>query len=336
MSMTRRTFGAGAGAAFALGGAPALAQDPLARAFEDAAGLPQLNAMIVSVDGAIVGERVFDGPGLGTPVNIKSASKTVLSALAGIAIGRGVLSGVDATLGELIPSRIPDDADPRARDITVGDLLSMRAGLASTSGRGYGPWVVSDDWVAYVLRQPMVAEPGGPMIYSTGSSHLLSEVLTTASGRSTLTLARDWLGGPLGIEVPPWERDPQGTYMGGNQMALSPRALLRLGETYRLGGVYDGQRVLPEGWVPDSWTRRGRSRWSGGGYGYGWWLAEAGGEDVAYAWGYGGQMIYVAPSVGLTAVMTSDPDARGASGHVQALHRLFARRIVPAARRLGS
>ena len=73
------------------------------------------------------------------------------------------------------------------------------------------------------------------MLYSTGSYHLLSAALTQASGRSTLALARDWLGEPLGIEIPPWTRDPQGFYLGGNNMMLSPRALLRFGEMYRAG-----------------------------------------------------------------------------------------------------
>ena len=66
-----------------------------------------------------------------------------------------------------------------------------------------------------------------------GSSHLLSAVLTRASGRSTHALAREWLGEPLGIEIPPWPRDPQGIFFGGNDMLMSPRALLRFGELYR-------------------------------------------------------------------------------------------------------
>ena len=167
------------------------------------------------------------------------------------------------------------------------------------------------------------------MTYSTGTSHLLSVALAAAAGRSTLALMRDWLGEPLGFDVPPWTRDPQGVFMGGNEMALSPRALLALGEAFRQNGTYGGARVLPEAWVRESWRARGRSRWTGAGYGYGWWLGRAGRHRVAYAWGYGGQMLYVLPSLDLTVVMTSDPDARGVTGHVQALHRTLRERIVP-------
>lgn len=338
MPLTRRSLLAAAPASALAAALPARAWDAppdalLGEALAAASGLSQLRTVIVAHDGEVLAERTYAGPPPDVPVNIKSASKTVLSALVGIAVGEGALS-LDRTLGELIPDRVPEDADPRASSITVRDLLTMRAGLRSTSGRGYGPWVVSDDWVAYALSAPMTADPGARMTYSTGSSHLLGVVLAAATGDSLLTLAREGLGEPLGIEVPPWTRDPQGAFMGGNEMALSPQALLAFGEAYRRGGVHDGARVLPKDWVAESWTPRGRSRWSGAAYGYGWWLGRAGGHRLAYAWGYGGQMVYVAPTLGLTAVMTSDPNARGVSGHVQALHGLVADYLVPMARRM--
>lgn len=303
----------------------------VAQAAREAEALPKMNAMIVARNGKVEFERVFDGPGLDTPVNIKSASKTVLAAITGAAIADGVLSGVDQPIGPILGARIPADADPRVRGITVGDLLSMRAGLASTSGANYGAWAASGDWLRYALSQPMEDEPGRRLIYSTGTSHILSTVLTRASGRSTLELAREYLGEPLGVDIPPWARDPQGVYMGGNEMALSPRALLRLGELYRNGGVHEGRRVLPARWVEDSWKPGGRSRWTGAPYGYGWWMKRSGGRMVYFAWGYGGQMVFVIPDLALTVVMTSDPDPGPRDGHVQALHGLLDRWIAPAA-----
>jgi CubicO group peptidase (beta-lactamase class C family) len=169
------------------------------------------------------------------------------------------------------------------------------------------------------------------MLYSTGSSHLLSAVLTRASGRSTLALARDWLGEPLDVVIPPWPTDPQGIYFGGNDMLLSPRALLRFGETYRQGGVFAGRRVLPERWVRESWVPRAHSPFTGHAYGYGWFLAEARGHPVRYAWGYGGQMLHLVPTLGLTVVMTSNTSApSGHDGYADALHGLVADDIVAA------
>ena len=198
----------------------------------------------------------------------------------------------------------------------------MRAGLGSTSGANYGAWVSSRDWVRYALAQPFESDPGGTLIYSTGTSHLTSAVLTRASGQSTLALTRELLGEPMGLTIPEWPADPQGIYFGGNEMRLSPRALLAFGELYRNDGLHEGVRVLPDGWVAASWEPRGNSRWTGDGH------------DVFYAWGYGGQMVFVVPDLRLTVVMTSDSaPVEARDGHVQALHALLAQGFIPAAER---
>jgi CubicO group peptidase (beta-lactamase class C family) len=259
-------------------------------------------------------------------------SKTIVAALTGIAIDRGDLPGTAATLGQVAPGLIPRGADPRVAGITVADLLTMQAGLERTSGGNYGAWVESRNWVADALSRPMVGEPGAGMLYSTGSYHVLGAVLTEVTGRSLLEQARDGLGDPLDIDVPPWTRDPQGYYMGGNEMALSPLAMFRFGEVYRLNGAFDGARVLSETWVAESLVPRTRSNFSGDDYGYGWFLREAGGHRMAYARGYGGQMIFVVPSLRLTVAITSDPTRPARSdGHVGDLQRLMAESIVPAA-----
>lgn len=309
----------------------------LDRVVAQARALERLNSLIVARDGEVVVAEAFRGRGLATPVNVKSVSKSIIAALIGIAIDRGILEGPDQTIGSLLATRIPDDADPRVAEITLGNLLSMQAGLERTSGRNYGRWVQSPDWVAHALSRPFVDRPGGGMLYSTGSSHLLSAILTRASGRSTLDLARDWLGAPLGIDFPPWDRDPQGVYLGGNNMALSPRELLRFGELYRQGGERDGRRILSEAWVQASWTPRTRSVFSGDGYGYGWFLRDlGGGRMAAYARGFGGQYVIVVPSLAMTVVVTSRTDTRlRVDGYGNALWSLIEDGLVPAALAAG-
>ncbi|HEX2255527.1 MAG TPA: serine hydrolase [Afifellaceae bacterium] len=302
----------------------------LAATVERAAAMPRLRTLIVARDGVPIVERAFRDQGLDEPGNIKSVSKSVISALVGIAIDKGLLQGVDQPVAPILGDRVPPDADPRVGEITIGHLLSMRAGLERTSGANYGPWIMSANWVQSALARPFVDEPGGRRLYSTGNTHLLSAVLTAVSGHSTLELAREWLGEPLGIEIPEWERDPQGIYLGGNDMALPPRALLRFGEAYRNGGVFEGRRVLPEGWVRASWTPRGASRSGDQGYGYGWFATRVGRHAVHYGWGYGGQMLYVVPNLGLTIVMTSDPKLPS-GGYVRELHALVAEGFIPAA-----
>jgi CubicO group peptidase (beta-lactamase class C family) len=298
---------------------------------ERAKDLPNLRSLIVSHNGSVLTERAFGGARLDRPTNIKSASKTIMSALVGIAIERGVLQGVGQPVASILGQSIPSDADARIRQVTIGHLLSMQAGLERTSGRNYGTWISSDNWVRYALSRPFVDEPGGRMLYSTGSTHLLSAALTRASRRSTLDLAREWLGEPLDITVAPWTRDPQGIYLGGNEMALSPRALLRFGEMYRQGGTIEGKRVVPASWIEESWTPRTSSPFTGDTYGYGWFMRDMRGHRAHYAWGFGGQMLYVIPSLGLSIVMTSDPTAPSREdNYIGQLHALVADGIVPA------
>jgi CubicO group peptidase (beta-lactamase class C family) len=309
----------------------------LAKTVAQASRLPRLRSLLVLRDGQVLAEQRFNGgPPLDRPVNIKSASKSVLSALVGIAIAKGVLTGVDQPVPSVLRSDAPPDPDPRLARLTVEDLLTMRAGLERTSGENYGRWVSSRNWVRFALARPFVDEPGGAMLYSTGNTHLLSAMLTRASGRDTHALMRDWLAEPLGITIPPWSRDPQGIYFGGNDMMMSPRSLARFGELYRLGGVIDGQRIVPARWIEESWTPRTVSPWSGGQYGYGWFVGASRGHPLRFAWGYGGQMLFIVPDLKLTVVMTSDPGGVRDNGHIAALHALLDDGIVPAAERGGA
>ncbi|WP_110654648.1 serine hydrolase domain-containing protein [Salinicola halimionae] len=285
----------------------ALAADRRESVIERASVLPRSHTLLVAIDGETVIDESFRGHATDETANIKSLSKTLISALVGAAIDRGVIESVDQPIVELLGDRVPADIDPRVNKITVGNLLSMQAGLERTSGSNYGAWVASPNWVHDALERPFVDEPGGRMLYSTGNSHLLSAALTEATGGTTLALARDWLGEPLGFAIPPWTRDPQGIYFGGNEMGLTPQALLRFGEMFRQNGQLDGQRVLSVGWIERSWQPRTRSFFNGDDYGYGWFITRIAGESVFYGWGYGGQLLYVIPSRAMTVAMTSDP-----------------------------
>lgn len=309
----------------------------LADTIAQAQRLPRLRSLLVLRDGQVLAEQRFNGgPPLDRPVNIKSASKSVLSALVGIAIAKGALTGVNQPVLSVLGSDAPLDPDPRLARLTVEDLLTMRAGLERTSGENYGRWVSSRNWVRFALARPFVDEPGGAMLYSTGNTHLLSAMLTRASGRDTHALMRDWLAEPLGITIPPWSRDPQGIYFGGNDMMMSPRSLARFGELYRLGGVIGGRRIVPARWIEESWTPRTVSPWSGGQYGYGWFVGTSRGHPLRFAWGYGGQMLFIVPDLKLTVVMTSDSSGARDNGHIAALHALLDDGIVPAAERGGA
>lgn len=313
----------------------------LQEAVEVAGRQSRLHNMLVARHGEMVLEHHFRGPAPDRPANVKSVSKSLLSAVVGGAIQEGYLESVDIPMASFFPEQDfetggdGDAGDRGASDpklaITVGHLLSMSSGLQSTSFGNYGRWVASSNWSRWVLEQPMIHEPGDRMVYSTGNSHLVSALLVRASGISTHALAQRTLGEPAGIRLPPWPTDPQGIHFGGNDMLISPRDLLRFGELYRQGGILDGERVLDRRWIEESWHPRVHSRRDGNGYGLGWWARTAGGHEVRFGWGYGGQFLFVIPELELTVVFTSDPWSPRDGGHNQVLHRIVDDLLVPAA-----
>jgi CubicO group peptidase (beta-lactamase class C family) len=268
-------------------------------ALKAASELPRLHSLIVSQRGRLILERYFNGRRESTPANVKSVSKSVISALVGVAVDRKLLS-----LGDPISKYFADVPEPK-RAITIAQLLAMQSGLESTSNRNYGAWVQSSNWVRHALAKPLVAAPGTQMIYSTGNTHILSAILTKATGKSTWQFAQEALAKPLGFLLSPWVRDPQGIYFGGNEMVMTPRQMLAFGEMYRNDGQVNGRQILSKAFIDDTFEPRGRSRISGREYGYGWWMRDMAGRKAYYAWGFGGQYIVLVPSLELTVVSTS-------------------------------
>lgn len=301
----------------------------LNRAITRADQLPRLRSLIIEWNDSIIAEKYYGSAGPNRRTNIKSASKSIIATLVGAAIAEGKISGLDATISELLPAETRG-LDSIKQSITVGDLLSMRSGLQPTSFGNYGSWVTSSNWIRNALSRPMVDEPGGRMLYSTGSSHLLSAALTRATGMSTLAYARAKLAAPLGIELRAWQRDPQGFYFGGNDMYLTPRDMLKIGSLVLDRGRWNGKQIVPSSWIDSAFVPRTVSPFNGNSYGYGWWMRRAGEYSVHYAWGYGGQFIFVVPSLDLVVVMTSDAESTRDGGHNRELHRIMEDEIVPA------
>lgn len=311
--------------------AEGLDPDLLDQAFAEAARFPRIQSLLVARNGTLLREAYFNGGGPQRIANIKSASKSVLSTLVGIAIQEGHLTGLDQRVLPFFPELEGVNPDPRLQTLTVGHLLSMQAGLQSTSSGNYGAWAASSNWVRDALRRPFVADPGTQMVYSTGNSHVLSAILTRATGQSTLAFARRALFAPLGITLGPWTRDPQGVYLGGNEMGLRAREMFRFGELHRLGGTLEGQTIISSEWIDDAWTQRGTSRFNGHGHGLGWWIRNYAGYEVRFAWGHGGQYVFIVPDLGLTVVTTSIPEGGRGSAPTRAIHDLLERVIIPAA-----
>jgi CubicO group peptidase (beta-lactamase class C family) len=321
-------------ALLALAGTPAVAQSPPAKpvvagAVQAAAALPQLHSLLVSRRGELILEHYARGQRATRLANVKSASKSIISALTGIAIDKGLIKGVAEPIGTYFPE-LRRDPDRRKQSISIEDLLTMRSGLESTSGGNYGPWVRSRNWVQYALARPLVSPPGTSMEYSTGTSHLLSAILTKASKMSTWQFAQQTIAKPLGFSFARWPTDPQGIYFGGNEMLMTSRQMVSIGELYLNGGRMRGRQVVPRAWVETSCVPRTTSRWNPDRhYGYGWWTSEVGGYRTCFAWGFGGQYIMVFRDLDLVVVATSSTNVSDERwGHRRMLFELIDRHIV--------
>lgn len=285
--------------------APAAAQPDYAAARVAAAELTRLHGLLVSHRGQLVLEYYAKGYSPNRLANIKSASKSIIATLVGIAIERKLIGGVREPIARWFPE-LRKDPEPRKRAITIEDLLTMRSGLESTSGGNYGRWVTSRNWVRVALERPMVSAPGTSMEYSTGTSHLLSAILTKASGKTTHQFATEVLAQPLGMTLARWPRDPQGIYFGGNEMLMTPRQMIAFGEVWLNRGRAKGAQVVPAAWVETSCRPRTRSRWDPDReYGYGWWTQTFRGHRACFAWGFGGQYIFVFHDLDLVVAVTS-------------------------------
>ena len=275
-------------------------------ALERAEVMPRLHSLLINWNGQPVLEQYFNGTTQRQLANVKSVSKSWISALVGIAIDQGHIESVQQPISDYFVGLLSEEDDALKRRITIGNLLTMQSGLETTSNRNYGAWVQSRNWVDYALRQPLESHPGTIMEYSTGNTHLLSAILTLATGATTLEFARQALTKSLGFHLAPWLQDPQGIYFGGNDMEMTPGQMMKFGELYRNNGRIDDRQIIPTDWVNRSLQAHTEStRENGRFYGYGWWIREMGGFITPYAWGYGGQFILLVPALELTVVTTS-------------------------------
>lgn len=278
-------------------------------------------------------ERTFRGAALGAH-DVKSASKSVVSALVGIALERGLLPGLDAELAALLPDEAARLDDRGKRSISLGDLLSMSSGLASTSGPAYGAWVSSSDWVRAALARPLEHPPGTRFAYSTGNSHLVAAALSRACSCDLLEWGREVLFGPLGIEVVGWDRDPRGIRFGGNSFLVAPADFAKLGRLYLAGGKWQGRQLVPAEWIERS-TGRHSDGWPEryGPYGLLWWLPTLASDERSFAAiGFGGQYLIVSPGHDAVVMITATHVGKGAPWDRELLS-IVDRELLPATRR---
>ncbi len=307
----------------------------LAAALDAFEAAPGARSMVVVRHGAVVGERHWFGQP-GQLHNVASVTKSVMSTLVGIALERGVLPGLDAPMVDFLPPELVP-ADPAKGAITIRHLLTMTSGLDFDEESEFLEWSRSADPARSVLDRPLAAPPGTRFNYSSADPHLLSIVLSTASGVSTEVFAEAFLFGPLGIGSWRWPADPQGYPFGGHGLQLRTEDMAKLGILFLRHGVWGGSRVVAGSWVeaataPQVDLRGGFGPLPDVDYGWLWWLDRSLDPPVYLAWGWGGQFVFCVPGLDLVVATNAAWDVPSATADRQeeAILRVIVEDLLPA------
>ncbi|MEM8963214.1 MAG: serine hydrolase [Acidobacteriota bacterium] len=288
--------------------------------------LVAITSVLLAVDGTLVYEGYFDGADRDTLHNTRSATKTLATFLAGIAVDRGDLAaGVETRIFDVLEDRWPPkNPDPRKREITVEDLLTMSSMLECNDSDQFSRGNESrmflvEDWVGFFLDLPIRGFPpwaskpedspfGRAFSYCSAGVTALAEVLDAAVDEPLEAYADRHLFDPLGIDSMAWQQIPLGLPNFGGGTGFRSRDLLKLGMVLAEGGTWRDQRILSEEWVTTAIADHAEAR-EATTYGYLLWKNSFTVGDYEapayYMSGNGGNKVAVVPSLGVVAVITS-------------------------------
>ncbi|MFN0181724.1 MAG: serine hydrolase domain-containing protein [Gemmatimonadales bacterium] len=290
--------------------------------------LPRLLSLLVVRNGTLAVEEYFNGNHRDSLNDVRSVTKSVVSTLVGAAAFRGILPTLDGPLTQHLPAQHLPRLTPATGAITVRQLLTMSSGFQwdEQGVAEYNAWVVGSDPVGYLLARPLVASPGANFTYNSAAVHLLSVALTGAIARPLDDFAAEALFAPLGIGRVRWERLADGAPNGGSGLDLRPRDMAKIGAVWLAGGSTGSVRVFSESYRAAAATQS-FGTWSMApvpqyGYGYLWWVARTPHGDGFFAWGYGGQFIFVVPAKAMVVVVTTEWRGAGDAAPQQALNGL--------------
>ncbi len=307
--------------------------------------LPLTHSVLVARSGKLIVEEYFYGFDHETIHDMRSASKSIASTLVGLAVDRKLISGADATALDFLDYETYNNWSGSKGRITLQHLMTMSSGLdandadanSAASENRYQWQREQADWIKFALDAPMIAEPGERLIYGSANPMILGSVLEAAIGGRVEWFADEMLFEPLGIKDYKIYMRPEdaGVYLGGG-MYLRPRDMLKIGQLYLDGGKWQGEQILSEKWVDESFGKYGRLEpldRNGNEYGYLWWheTYEVGDTVIASveARGNGGQYIFVVPELNVVAVITAG-NYRGGLEMTRQSQRIFANYVLPA------
>ncbi len=296
--------------------------------------LNYVNGILIVRDGKICAEKYFNDYTKSSYQTIRSVSKSFLSALIGIAVNKGMLN-LETKFVDLFPE-YNNVSDFRFKNITLRHLLTMQGGIRGDD-EFYMTFYLSSNWINTIANRELLFSPGTSRFYSTAGTHLISAMLTKASGMSTREFAERYLLEPMGITVKDWARDPQGIYFGGNDMYFTLRDIALLGVLYLSNGSLGDRQIVPADWVNSSivYNSSSSSAWgslSSIGYGFLWWSGNIAGHRAFFALGHGGQYVLCIPEHNIVIATIADPygDWDTADMQERQINGIIADYIIPA------
>jgi len=279
---------------------------------------PNVYSLLVVRHEYLVYGKYYNGMSENDANPVYSVTKSVMSALTGIAKRDGLISSTDQKLSDLFPNYFTQSDDLRKNDITIKNVLTMTGGLESIDSDYYS-YFMCPDFLSYVLQKPLTDKPGDKFVYNTGLTHFLSAIISEQAGISTKEFADEYLFSKIGISVDNWQSDNAGVNIGGFGINMKPADMAKFGYLYLHNGSWDGNQVIPEEWIKES-TQKQISAGDDMDYGYLFWLQTIrdnvnGREFFTYrAAGSGGQYIMVVPDLDMVVVITADDNLTSNDG----------------------
>ncbi len=278
----------------------------LALAFANAQQIADLQGLAVARNFEIVAEEYFNdrGPGPDSLLHVMSVTKSIASTLIGIAIDEGFILNVEQKLNEFLGEEV-DTVNAALGEVTLHQLMSMACGhdwheIGSESE--FNDFASAPDQLNYILQKPVVNTQGTVFNYSDGAAHLISVVISKATGMDASAFADQYLFGPLGLGERIWYTDNRGFCYGGVGLCIGIHDMIKIGYLYLNEGVFDGQRIVSSNWIQTATTSKISTNNSLpylSNYGYYWWLGREYNHDFICAVGYGGQFILVVKKLNL-------------------------------------
>lgn len=260
----------------------------------------QLYSVVVSQNDSIVYQQYFNGKTQKVLFNNQSLTKSVVSLLIGIAIDKGYIPSVDEKIVKYFP-QLKQDTDKRKQVITIRQIMNQSSGLWHEDMNNLRQYLILQNPSDYVLQQPMVSEPGKVFYYNNASTHLLSVILTKATGMTTLEFGEKYFFGLLGIKNIDWNKMFDGYYDGCGlfSLALTTVDMNKIGTLLLHKGYYKGTSVVPEKWVAEILhptvffsTSLGLT---GSIYALCFYNNTYKGTPITYGLGWGGQFVFIIP-----------------------------------------